>query len=112
LNSIRLCKFSDIEEQDSQGFLIKLNGQKIKVIAIRLKNKIFTFENPCPHIGTPLDFKPGKFLNIDKTYIICSTHGALFQINDGYCVSGPCAGLNLRVLPNKIENEYVFLINN
>ena len=112
MNNIRLCNLRDIEDQDSRGFLIKFFGYKIKVIAIRQKNKIFTFENSCPHIGTPLDFKPGKFLNIDKTYIMCSTHGALFRIHDGYCVSGPCAGLNLRLLPNKIENECIFLIEN
>jgi nitrite reductase/ring-hydroxylating ferredoxin subunit len=36
-------------------------------------------------------------------------HGALFEIDTGACVSGPCAGLGLRTLPVRVERGYVML---
>ncbi|MBC67605.1 MAG: Rieske, partial [Acinetobacter sp.] len=28
----------------------------------------------------------------DREYIQCSTHGALFSVETGECISGPCLG--------------------
>jgi nitrite reductase/ring-hydroxylating ferredoxin subunit len=36
-------------------------------------------------------------------------HGALFEKQSGYCVSGPCFGLSLIGLPVRIESGYVLL---
>jgi nitrite reductase/ring-hydroxylating ferredoxin subunit len=41
--------------------------------------------------------------------ILCAMHGALFEIETGVCVSGPCAGLGLRTLPVRVERGYVLL---
>ncbi|MBL95384.1 MAG: (2Fe-2S)-binding protein [Magnetovibrio sp.] len=105
-----LCNLSEIPNQDSQGFSKCFRGRQAGIMAIRFEKNIFTYRNKCPHIGSPLDFKPGKFLNADKTYIICSTHGALFRIQDGTCVSGPCTGAALTVVPNIVENDKIYLI--
>jgi nitrite reductase/ring-hydroxylating ferredoxin subunit len=54
------------------------------------------YVNSCPHIGLPLDLKPGTMYNPDVGYFICSTHGALFGPDTGLCVGGPCAGRHLQ----------------
>jgi nitrite reductase/ring-hydroxylating ferredoxin subunit len=36
-------------------------------------------------------------------------HGALFEIESGVCVSGPCAGKALRALPVRVAQGYVVL---
>ena len=41
--------------------------------------------------------------------ILCSMHGALFEMESGLCVSGPCEGLGLRALPVRVERGYVML---
>jgi nitrite reductase/ring-hydroxylating ferredoxin subunit len=33
-----------------------------------------------------------QFLSDDGRFIVCSTHGALFRIEDGHCLDGPCIG--------------------
>jgi nitrite reductase/ring-hydroxylating ferredoxin subunit len=33
-----------------------------------------------------------QFLSDDGRFIVCSTHGALFRIEDGHCLDGPCVG--------------------
>ena len=104
-----LCAVDDIPDRGPAGFVAQVGGQRVGVIALRFGGKVFTYENSCPHIGTPLDFQPGNFLNAEKTHIICATHGALFRIGDGHCVSGPCAGKGLVRLTNTTRRGTVYL---
>ena len=80
------------------------------LLAVRKKGEVFVYINSCPHIGVPLDFVPGNFLDLNKEYILCSSHGALFRISDGYCISGPCLGKNLQPVASKIEGGQIILI--
>ena len=59
--------------------------------------------NACPHLGVALDGSPGRFLTGDGERIACSTHGALFRVEDGRCLSGPCAGDRLEQVPATIQ---------
>ena len=53
------------------------------------------YVNSCPHTGGPLDWIEGQFLDLNGQYIVCATHGALFRIEDGHCLAGPCKGKGL-----------------
>jgi nitrite reductase/ring-hydroxylating ferredoxin subunit len=55
--------------------------------------------NRCPHVGTPLDWAENEFLDREGRHIVCATHGALFRIDDGRCVAGPCQGDRLEPFP-------------
>jgi nitrite reductase/ring-hydroxylating ferredoxin subunit len=39
-----------------------------------------------------MDWVTDQFLDLDREYIECATHAALFCIWDGVCVAEPCAG--------------------
>ena len=56
------------------------------------------FVNRCPHAGTELDWQEGEFFDETGLYLICSTHGALFEPGTGFCVAGPCRGASLEPL--------------
>jgi nitrite reductase/ring-hydroxylating ferredoxin subunit len=56
------------------------------------------FVNRCPHAGTELDWQEGQFFDETGLYLICSTHGALFEPGTGFCVAGPCRGASLEPL--------------
>lgn len=108
--SIRLCGLDEVPEDSTNGFLLQSDQGRYGVMIIRRETEsFFVYVNSCPHIGTPLDLRPGKFLNREKTHILCSTHGALFRIEDGHCVSGPCAGENLMALPWELRGNEVFI---
>jgi nitrite reductase/ring-hydroxylating ferredoxin subunit len=79
------------------------------VFVVRKHGIFHAYINSCPHIGTPLDFLPNRFFDRDGQYLLCATHGALFRIEDGFCVSGPCAGKNLQPVPIRIENDEIVL---
>ena len=106
----KLCEINQIADDGSAGFVAEKNGKKKSFIVVRKKNKVFVYVNSCPHIGTPLDFFPGRFLNPNKNLIMCSTHGALFRVNDGFCISGPCAEQSLPKVPINIVKGSIFLL--
>jgi nitrite reductase/ring-hydroxylating ferredoxin subunit len=66
--------------------------------AVEFNDRVYAFENRCPHLGVELDWAPGVFFDTTQEYLVCSTHGARFEPDSGKCVSGPCAGQSLTAL--------------
>ncbi len=40
-------------------------------------------------------------------HLVCNSHGALYQPEDGLCISGPCRGSHLREVPIVVRNGEV-----
>ena len=57
-----------------------------------------------------LDWKPGEFFDLTGLYLICATHGALFDPATGACLGGRCNGRGLDVIRIVEENGGVYLI--
>jgi len=70
---------------------------------------VHAYENTCPHTGGPLDWSPDTFLTLDRTRILCATHGAEFRIADGLCLRGPCAGAHLTPLAIAVRDGQIHL---
>ena len=70
-------------------------GQDQPLIIVKWQGTIRAFRNWCPHMGTPLDWEPGKVWNYDHTQLMCATHGAMFEPDTGLCTRGPCRGQRL-----------------
>jgi nitrite reductase/ring-hydroxylating ferredoxin subunit len=104
-----LCRLADIAEPGSRGFRIEVGGETRAIFVVRHRGRVVAYENSCPHLGSPLDWVPDKFLDLEKRHILCATHGALFRIADGYCVGGPCAGKRLKPVPIGIERGSIYL---
>jgi nitrite reductase/ring-hydroxylating ferredoxin subunit len=100
---MKLHRISSIPDQGSKGLSVKFGDTEIKVVVVRLGREIYCYQNACPHTGVNLDWTPDQFLDVSGKLIQCATHGALFQIRDGYCLSGPCSGAYLKALKVKIE---------
>lgn len=81
-----------------------------KGFAVRHRGKVHAYVNRCPHMGTELDWQPGEFFEETGLYLICSTHGAIFEPNDGFCVAGPCRGASLQALETAERDGQVFLL--
>ncbi len=101
-----LCRVEDIPDGGARGFPGP-PGSFTGLFAIRRGERVFVYVNVCPHIGTSLNLLPDRFLSADGTRIVCSTHGAAFRIEDGFCTAGPCAGDRLEVVPCEIRDGAV-----
>jgi len=55
---------------------------------MRFDGKVFAYVNRCPHRGTELDWNPGEVFDETGLYLICATHGAMFDPQTGLCISG------------------------
>lgn len=86
-----LCRLDDLAEGQSKGFAIGLDARYADIVVVRTRTGIYAYRNRCPHTGAPMEWEPDQFLDYSGTAIQCGIHGALFRIDDGYCVSGPCA---------------------
>lgn len=105
-----LCQLNDIEDGDSTCLNAHVGGQNSSLILVRRGDEVFIYLNTCPHIGAPLDFEPGRFLNLEKDLIQCAMHGALFTIEDGHCVQGPCMGKHLTPVTSEVRKGAVWLV--
>ena len=103
--SVTLCQLDDIDEEGSKGFEV----QGHKLFAVKKDNLVYVYQNRCPHLGVELEWDEDVFLDQEGKLIQCSTHGALFLIEDGSCVSGPCAGDQLTSIESKMEGNAVVI---
>ena len=107
-----ICKAAQLPEC-GQGvrFPIAAAPGEEKGFAVRYMGRVQGFVNRCPHLGTELDWEPGQFFDIAGVYLVCSTHGAIFEPNTGLCVAGPCRGASLEPLEVSERGGEVFLLD-
>lgn len=89
-----LCAAADLAESQSRGFVI----HGLPLLAVRRGGQVFVYRNNCPHRNVRLEWEPDAFLDESASLIRCATHGALFLIESGECVAGPCAGRSLKAV--------------
>ena len=91
---VDVCALQEIEDPGSKG--LSLEGLRgVPLFVVRKDHQLSAFQNRCPHTGAPLEWLPNEFLDLDKSFIQCAIHGALFRTDNGYCLRGPCAGQHL-----------------
>lgn len=104
-----LCLDKDIAELQTLGFTIETEQGELELFLVRQDNKVHAYQNRCPHLGIPLNWQPDQFLCIEDSHIQCSTHGALFNMQDGHCIAGPCAGQDLTALSLEYRDDQIWL---
>lgn len=102
---IRLCAVADIPEGGSKGF--ELSGSEI--FAVKQQDKVFLYRNACPHLGIALEWVEDQFLDASRSMIQCANHGALFVIESGKCVAGPCAGQKLKTVAYELRDDDIYI---
>lgn len=98
----------DINEfTEGEAYGIDLDG--LSIVLIRWHGRFFLYENHCPHRGIRLEWQPNQFLDYERQFIQCAMHGALFRIDDGECIAGPCPGEILTSVPFHIDEGKIYL---
>jgi len=105
----KLCDIIDIDDNGSAGFVVDTHDGRCGLMVVRKGSTVYSYLNSCPHIGTPLEIQPNRFLNQSGQHILCATHGALFQIEDGLCIAGPCVDDKLTPVAVNIRDDGVYV---
>ncbi len=83
---------------------------KATAFVVRYEGKVLGFLNQCRHVPAELDWVPGQFFDDSGLYLVCATHGALYEPHSGYCLSGPCKGKSLYPIAVEEREGQVFWI--
>ncbi|MDE2007361.1 MAG: Rieske (2Fe-2S) protein [Rhodospirillales bacterium] len=101
-----LCAVADLPDGGAKGFPPAARGWA-GLFALRRHGAVHVYVNSCPHLGVSLEWTTDRFLSADGATIVCGTHGAVFRIADGVCLSGPCYGAALTPVLIEIKDGAV-----
>lgn len=105
-----ICRSGDLEER-GQGvrFALPELGERTTGFAVRYQGKVHAYVNRCAHVPVELDWNEGDFFDITRDYLICATHGAHYQPDNGHCVMGPCKGQRLQAIAVRERDQQVMI---
>ena len=103
--AIYIC---DSESLDEGGkgirFPVTVDGDDLTAFVVRYGLMPRAYLNRCAHLPMELDWTEGEFFESSGLYLMCATHGALYEPDTGHCAGGPCRGGRLHAI-NVIERD-------
>jgi nitrite reductase/ring-hydroxylating ferredoxin subunit len=103
--AIYIC---DSESLDEGGkgirFAVTVDGDDLTAFVVRYGLEPRAYLNRCAHLPMELDWTEGEFFESSGLYLMCATHGALYEPDTGHCAGGPCRGGRLHAI-NVIERD-------
>ncbi len=82
----------------------------IRLLAVMSTDGLKLYLNRCPHFGTALnEFEPSLWDHRHR-FLLCQTHGALFDPATGLCRRGPCKGDHLRAVAVRVSDDGVYTL--
>ena len=108
MDLIPLTSTGDITEGSAKEFNLPQYDPPLEIFIVHHQQRYFAYLNRCPHTGVNLNWLPDQFFDIEHEFIQCATHGALFKVDNGYCVRGPCAGAALQPVCIVIQGDTIY----
>ncbi|MEP9356683.1 Rieske 2Fe-2S domain-containing protein [Xanthobacter sp. KR7-65] len=96
-----ICETREIDPGRAKAFDLSRitpegEARPFRIVVVRTGARDFVgYVNVCPHKGAWLNIGGGEFFNKEGTRLRCGRHGALFDIESGACMEGPCEGEHL-----------------
>ena len=91
-------------------FAVLAFGDKGTGFVVRYGGKAYAYLNRCAHVPIELDWAQGEFFESSGLYLMCSTHGAIYVPDSGYCAGGPCKGGRLRPIALREQDGQIYWI--
>jgi len=88
-----LCNSRDlVDGGQAVSFDVVYAGQTCRAFAIRYRGQPHAYLNRCTHVAMEMDWQPGRFFDDSGRWLLCATHGAVYEPDTGACQGGPCRG--------------------
>ncbi|KFA91543.1 Rieske (2Fe-2S) protein [Archangium violaceum] len=104
---VALCTLDALADPGARNVVLQIDDAFFHGFLVRTGDMVRGYVDRCPHQGLPLAQKLDAYLTPDGQLISCSWHGALFRLDDGVCVGGPCSGQRLTPWPVTVEHGVV-----
>lgn len=90
---IALCKSGELQNSgEAVPFDVLFRGRTCRAFAIRFEDQSHAYVNECAHVAMEMDFQPNQFFDSSGQWLMCATHGAMYDPASGACAGGPCRG--------------------
>ena len=89
-------------------FAVTAFGDAATGFVVRYNGKVYGYLNRCAHVPIELDWAEGEFFESSGLYLMCSTHGAIYAPESGFCAGGPCKGGRLRPISVVERDQQIF----
>jgi nitrite reductase/ring-hydroxylating ferredoxin subunit len=97
---------NDVQRAEiARGRFVRLGPAFGGVVVGRVAGAWRAYRNECRHRALPLDLGARSPTSDDGRHLLCNQHGALYRLDDGWCVSGPCAGERLAALAVREDGD-------
>lgn len=101
---VTLGPLDTIPDGKARNYVLQLRAGRFHGFVVRRGEEVVGYVDRCPHMGLPLAQALDAYLTPGGDLIACSWHAALFRIDDGACVGGPCMGASLTPWPVRVED--------
>lgn len=104
---VALAPLAAIPDGTARNFVLQMRAGRFHGFVVRRGEAVVGYVDRCPHAGVPLAQQLDDYLTPAGDMIACSWHGALFTIDEGLCVGGPCVGQRLGAWPVTVTDGIV-----
>jgi nitrite reductase/ring-hydroxylating ferredoxin subunit len=88
-----LCNSQDLSDGGrAVPFDVNYASQTCRAFAIRYQGLAHAYLNRCAHVAMEMDWQPDRFFDDTGRWLLCATHGAVYEPDTGACRGGPCRG--------------------
>lgn len=101
-------RVGEIPAGKSKKFVLDVGGREVECFLVHWQGGHYAYVNKCRHIVMSLDWVENRFFDEDGRYVLCATHGALFEPASGECVAGPPFGKRLIAVPLEVLGDEIY----
>ena len=105
----RIASLAAVPTDSTLLFRVREDGEVREAILLAVDDdEVVAWYNECQHwTDVGLDGGSGAAIRADE--IVCTRHGATFEIGTGYCTFGPCEGAMLDRVDVAVADGAVYL---
>ena len=101
---------SELDDGEGKPIALSVEDRELTLLLVRKGPQVFAYSDRCPHMGISLLWGRKLLVTPDGSCLRCANHDALFRIQDGVCVAGPCINERLEAVVTRVVDGQVWLL--
>lgn len=101
-----LCRSEALQDSAlAIAFDVAYFGRPEAAFAVRFQGEVHAYLNRCSHVPMQMDYQPNHFFDSTGQWLMCATHGAMYDPATGQCRMGPCRGGLIKIAVSEAQGE-------
>jgi nitrite reductase/ring-hydroxylating ferredoxin subunit len=101
-----LCTSEQLKDSaPAIAFEVAYFGRPEAAFAVRFRGRVHAYLNRCSHVAMEMDYQPNEFFDSTGQWLMCATHGAMYDPATGQCRMGPCRGGLIKIEVTEANSE-------